>query len=161
VKELASYLNDHLAGSVGALELLEHWAKLHEGRLLGHFFMDIEAEIRADQEKLREAMRSLCIEESSVRKAAAWFAEKAGRARVMIADDESRSLGLVMTFEGLIMGIAGKKLMWRALAAANLAQLDGYDFDELQCRAEEQIERIEAERMRAILEAFTGTHSLH
>jgi threonine aldolase len=67
----------------------------------------------------------------------------------------------VLTFEGLIMGIAGKKLMWRALAAANLAQLDGYDFDELQRRAEQQIERIDAERMRAILEAFAGTHSLH
>jgi threonine aldolase len=67
----------------------------------------------------------------------------------------------VLTFEGLIMGITGKKLMWRALAAANLAQLDGYDFDELQRRAEQQIERIDAERMRAILEGFAGKHSLH
>jgi threonine aldolase len=57
------------------------------------------------------------------------------------------------------MGVAGKKLMWRALAAANLAQLDGYDFDELQRRAEQQIERIEAERMRAVVEAFAGTNS--
>jgi hypothetical protein len=161
VKELASYLNDHLAGSVGALELLGHWAKLYEGNPLGHFFMDIEAEIRADQEKLRQAMRSIRIEESNVRKAGAWFAEKAGRARFMIAGSEPGSLGLVLTFEGLIMGIAGKKLMWRALAAANLPQLDGYDFDELQRRAEQQIEPIDAERMRAILEAFAGTHSLH
>jgi hypothetical protein len=59
------------------------------------------------------------------------------------------------------MGIAGKKLMWRGLAAANLAQLNGYDFDELQRRAEQQIERIEAQRIRAILEAFAGAHSLH
>jgi hypothetical protein len=161
VKEWASYLNDHLAGSVGALELLGHWAKLYEGKPLGHFFMDIEAEIRADQEKLRQAMRSIRIEESNVRKAGAWFAEKAGRARFMIAGSEPGSLGLVLTFEGLIMGITGKKLMWRALAAANLAQLNSCDFDELQRRAEQQIERIDAERMRAILEAFAGTHSLH
>lgn len=159
MKELASYLNDHLAGSVGALELLEHWEKLHEGKPLGYFFMDIEAEIRADQEKLQEAMRSIRIEESNVRKAGAWFAEKAGRARFMIAGSEPGSLGLVLTFEGLIMGITAKKLLWRALAAANLAQLDGYDFDELQRRAEQQIERIDAERMRAIPEAFGGTHS--
>jgi hypothetical protein len=160
VKELASYLNDHLAGSVGALELLEHWAKLHEGKPLGYFFIDIEAEIRADQEKLREAMRSLRIEESNIRKAGAWFAEKAGRARLMIAGDESGSLGLVLTFEGLIIGIAGKKLMWRALASANLAQLNGYDFDELQRRAEQQIERIEAERIRAAQQAFEKTAGL-
>jgi hypothetical protein len=159
MKELASYLNDHLAGSVGALELLEHWAKLHEGKPLGYFFMDIEAEIRADQEKLREAMRFLRIEESNVRKAGAWVAEKAGRARLIIAGDEPGRLGLVLTLEGIIMGVTGKKLMWRSLIVANLPQLNGCDFQELQRRAEQQIERIEAERMRAVLEVFDGTNS--
>jgi len=159
VKELASYLNDHLAGSVGALELIEHWAKLHEGKPLGRFFMDIEAEIRADQEKLRELMRSLGVDESSVRKAGAWVAEKAGRARLIIAGDEPGRLGLVLTLEGLIIGVTGKKLLWRALATANLPQLNGYNFEELQRRAEQQIERIEAERMRAVVEAFAGTNS--
>jgi hypothetical protein len=77
----------------------------------------------------------------------------------MIAGDEPGNLGLVLTLEGLIMGVTGKKLMWRVLAAANLPQLNGYDFEELQCRAEQQIERIEAERMRAVPEAFAGTNS--
>jgi hypothetical protein len=156
VKELPSYLNDHLAGSVGALELIEHWAKLHEGKLLGDFFRDIKAGIRADQEKLREVMRSLRVDESSVRKAGAWVAEKAGRARLIIAGDEPGRLGLVLTLEGLIMGVTGKKLLWRALATANLPQLNGYNFEELQRGAEQQIERIEAERMRAVVEAFAG-----
>jgi hypothetical protein len=159
MKELASYLNDHLAGSVGALELLEHWAHLHDGKRLGDFFRDIEAEIRADQDKLREVMRSLGIEESHVRKAGAWVAEKASRARSIIAGDEPGRLGLVLTLEGIIMGVTGKKLMWRSLVAANLAQLNGRDFEELQRRAEQQIERVEAERMRAVLEAFDGTNS--
>ena len=159
MKELASYLNDHLAGSVGALELLGHWAKLHEGKPLGYFFMDIEAEIRADQEKLREVMRSLRIEESDLRKAGAWVAEKAGRARLTIAGYEPGSLGLVLTLEGLIMGVAGKRLMWRVLAARHLPQLSGYDFKELERRAEQQIERIEVERIRAAQQAFAGTVS--
>ena len=103
-------------------------------------------------------LRSLRIEESDVRKAGAWVAEKAGRARLMIAGDEPGSLGLVLTLEGLIMGVTGKKLMWRALAAASLPQLNGYNFEELQRRAEQQIERIEAERIRAVLEAFAGTN---
>jgi hypothetical protein len=159
VKELPSYLNDHLAGSVGALELIEHWAKLHQGKPLGDFFRDIKAGIRADQEKLREVMRSLGVDESNVRKAGAWVAEKAGRARLIIAGDEPGRLGLVLTLEGLIMGVTGKKLLWRALATANLPQLNGYSFEELQRRAEQQIERIEAERMRAVVEAFAGTNS--
>ena len=77
----------------------------------------------------------------------------------MIEGDGPDSLGFVLTLEGLIMGIAGKKLLWRALAAAKLPQLNGYDFEELQCQAEQQIDRIEAERMRAVHQAFAGTDS--
>ena len=77
----------------------------------------------------------------------------------MIAGDEPRSVGLMLTLEGLIMGVTGKKLMWRALAAANLPQLNGYHFEEVRRRAEQQIERLEAERMRAAPEAFAGRNS--
>jgi hypothetical protein len=155
MKELDSYLNDHLAGSVGALELLEHWAHLHEGKPLGAFFSEIEAEVRADQNTLRSVMNSLGIKENNVRKAGAWAAEKVGRARLMIAGAEPDGLGLVLTLEGLILGIVGKKLLWRALAAANLLQLSGYDFEGLRRRAEQQIEQIEVQRIRAVQEAFT------
>jgi hypothetical protein len=149
MKELDSYLNDHLAGSVSALELTEHWAHLHKGRPLGIFFSQIDIEIRADQNVLRDLMHRLGVEESSLRQAGAWAAEKAGRVRLMIAGGGQGSLGLVLTLEGLIMGIVGKKLLWRSLAAANLAELNGYDLRELERRAEQQIHRIEAERMRA------------
>jgi hypothetical protein len=158
MKELDSYLNDHFAGSVSALEVIDHWARAHKGEALGGFFGQIEAEIKADQDRLRDVMRSLGVGESKVRKAGAWAAEKVGRARLMIAGDEPGGLGLVLTLEGLIMGVTGKKLMWRALAAANLPQLNGYDFEELQRRAEQQIERIDAERMRAVPRAFVDTN---
>ena len=149
MKELDSYLNDHLAGSVSALELIEHWAHLHDGKPLGVFFSQIDTEIRADQNVLRNLMRRLGLGESSLRKASAWAAEKVGRVRLMIAGGDQGSLGLMLTLEGLIMGIVGKKLLWRSLAAANLAELSGYDFRELERRAEQQIDRIEAERIRA------------
>jgi len=156
MKELDSYLNDHLAGSVGALELTAHWTQLHRGKPLGIFFSHIDAEIRADQNVLRNLMHHLGVEESSLRRAGAWAAEKVGRVRLMIAGGEQGSLGLVLTLEGLIMGIIGKKLLWRSLAAANLAELNGYDFRELERRAEQQIDRIEAERIRAARLVLTG-----
>jgi hypothetical protein len=159
VKELESYLNDHLAGSVGAVELVEHWAHLHDGKPLGAFFSDIGTDIRADQGTLRDLIHRLAIDESNLRKAGAWAAEKAGRARLTIAGYEPGSLGLVLTLEGLIMGITGKKLLWRVLAARNLPQLSGYNFKELERRAEQQIERIEIERIRAAQQAFAGTVS--
>jgi len=154
MKELDSYLNDHLAGSVSALELLAHWAKLYRGKPLGAFFADLESEIKADQNTLRDLMRSLGVEESKVRQAGAWAAEKLGLARFVIAGGEPGGLGLVLVLEGLIMGITGKQLLWRALDAANLPKAEGFDFKELQRRAEEQIERIEAERIQAARRAF-------
>ena len=156
MKELDSYLNDHLAGSVSALELLQHAIKAHKDTPLGALFTDIHAEIRADQKTLRDIMESLAIAESTLRKAGAWAAEKVGRARVMVAGDEPGGLGLVLTFEALITGIFGKKLLWRALASANLPQLSGYDFERLQGRAEQQIERLEAKRSRTVAQMFAG-----
>jgi len=46
MKELASYFNDHLAGSVGAMELVGRWAQLHEGKPLGIFFSKILSKAR-------------------------------------------------------------------------------------------------------------------
>jgi hypothetical protein len=156
MKELDSYLNDHLAGSISALELIAHWVEVHKGEPLGSFFVETEREIKADQDTLREVMRNLGVEESKMRQAGAWAAEKVGRARLIIAGDERGSLGLVLTLEGLIMGVTGKKLMWRALVASKLPQLNGYNFEELQRRAEQQVERIEAERISAVRQAFAG-----
>src|SRR5436190_17119855 len=156
MKDLDSYLNDHLAGSISAMELIGHWAEVHKGEPLGSFFVEIEREIKADQDTLRDVMRSLGVEESKVRKAGAWAAEKLGRARLMVAGDEPGRLGLVLTLEGLIMGITGKNMMWRALAAANLSNASNRDFGELQRRADRQIEHAGIERMRAARLAFDG-----
>jgi hypothetical protein len=130
--------------------------EVHEGEPLGSFFVEIGREIKADQETLRKIMRTLGVEESKMRQAGAWAAEKIGRARLTIAGDEPASLGLVLTLEGLIMGVTGKKLLWRALATAKLSRLNSYDFEQLQRRAEQQVERIEAERISAIRQAFAG-----
>jgi hypothetical protein len=158
MKNLDSYLNEHLAGSLGALELIDHWAEVHKDEPLGSFFLEIEKEIKADQDTLRDVMRTLHVEESKVRKAGAWAAEKVGRARLIIAGDESDSLGLVLTLEGLIMGVTGKKLLWAALDAAKLLPVSTYNFEQLQRRAEQQVERIGAERISAIRKAFAGAN---
>ena len=65
MKDFDSYLNDHLAGSISALELIAHWEHVHKGEPLGRFFAETEREIKADQDTLRDVMRSLGVEEAS------------------------------------------------------------------------------------------------
>ena len=155
MKDLDSYLNDHLAGSVGAVELINHWIEVCEGKQLGEFFTAIKNDISSDQQILRDLMRGLGAEENSVRRAGAWAAEKLSRARFAVAGDEMGGLGLLLALETLVIGITGKKLLWRALAAADLPQLQEIDFAKLTRRAEEQIDRVEAERIRAAQQALS------
>jgi hypothetical protein len=156
MKNLDSYLNDHLAGSISALEVIDRWAEDHKGEPLGSFFVQTETEIKADQETLRGIMRTLGVEESKMRKTGAWAAEKLSRARLIAAGNEPGSLGLVLTLEGLIMGITAKKLMWISLAAAKLPPLNTCNFERLQQRAQQQVERLEAERLATVRQAFAG-----
>ncbi|MEY2526670.1 MAG: hypothetical protein QOE73_1441 [Verrucomicrobiota bacterium] len=156
MEKLATYLNDHIAGSVAAIELLDHLIKEQAGKRLENFLVDIRDEISADQEVLRELIRKLAVEESPVRKAGAWMVEKLGRAKITFGGDDPGGLGLLQAFEGLALGITGKKLLWRALSTieANAPQLQGIDLPRLEQRAQEQFERVEKERLHLARETF-------
>ena len=154
MKELDSYLNDHLAGSVAALELIAHCAHLYKGKRLGAFFTEMEARIGADQNMLRDLMGRLSIEESKVRQAGAWAGEKLSRPLLAIAGNERDGLGLLLALEGLIMGIAGKQLLWRALSVMNLPKLEQFDFEKLERRAQKQIKQVQAEQIRSARRAL-------
>jgi len=156
VKELATYLNDHLAGSVAAIELLDHLIEEQAGQRLEKFLVDLRDDVSADQQVLRDLIHKLGLEESAVRKAGAWMIEKLARAKMDVAGDEGGGLGFVQALEALALGITGKQLLWRALGAveANLPQLQGTDLASLEQRAVEQFERVERERLHLAREAF-------
>jgi hypothetical protein len=153
--ELATHLNDHLAGSVAALELLDHLIKQFKGQRLEKFFSDLRSDVRSDQNVLRDLIHRLDVEESSVRKAGAWLVEKLGRAKIGLAKEGA---GLLQALEGLVLGITGKQLLWRAMAAVaeTSPKLRGIDFGRLEERAIEQIERVEAERLQAAHAALSA-----
>ena len=151
---LTSYLNDHLAGSVAAIKLLDHLIDDHKGNRLEKFFADLREDVHADQEVLQNLMRKLDLEESSVRKAGAWIVETIGQAKIALSGD---SVGLLQAMEALALGVTGKKLLWRALRTveAGLSQLQGIDLLRLEQRAADQFERVEKERLHLSREAFT------
>ena len=158
MENLASYLNDHLAGSVGALELLDRLVETYEGEPLQVFFQELRREIQIDQEKLQELIQSLGADESAVRKAGAWLVEKLSRPKMPLSDGSEGELGLFLALEALALGITGKRSLWRALQTVSSAapHLAGLDYSELEKRAMEQWERVETKRLetaRLVLKA--------
>lgn len=152
---LATYLNDHLAGSVAVLELVEQATKLHEGTPLGRFLLGLQQDIKADQEALRDLMGRLGAGESRLKQAGARLTEKASRMKLGGAD-QSTALGQLETLETLGLGIQGKLALWRVLRAIapRHRELVGFDFNRLEQRAVEQRGRIEARRLEAARDAL-------
>lgn len=148
---IATYLNDHLAGATGAVELLEHLEKEHAGTEVGRLFAEVHAEVEADRQVLKSIMERLQVSQSRTRKAAAWLGEKAAELKLRLDDSSSGALRLFESLEVLSLGIEGKRSLWRALAAAaeEAPDLKVADYQDLIRRAEDQRGRMEAARLEA------------
>lgn len=155
-EHMATYLNDHLAGSVVALELMEHLEAVHAGTPLESFFAELRAEVTADRHELEGVMEKLHIAESRARKAAAWLTEKVTEIKLRLDDPAGGALRLMESLEALSLGIEGKQTMWRALAAVaeEADWLHVVDYEPLIRRAGEQRGRVETERLKAAKAAF-------
>jgi hypothetical protein len=152
---LGIYLQDHLAGAAGAVELLEALQKRHAGEPVAELAGEILAEVEQDRSVLRGLAERLGGGESHpVKEAAAWLAEKA--TRVKIGRGTAGELGAFEALEALILGIWGKRALWRALAvlAATDSRLQGLDLDRLITGAESQHARVEAFRLRTASNAL-------
>src|SRR5260221_13484776 len=103
--DLATYLNDHLAGSVGAIELIGNLIRIYEGNPMEEFYKELCADVSSDQDELRDLMGALKVKESSMRKASAWVAEKLSRPKLEPSSDGASGVGLLQALESLVLGI--------------------------------------------------------
>jgi hypothetical protein len=154
---LATYLNDHLAGSVVALELLDHLKSTHADNPLSDFFEQLRADITADRDELERLMEALQISQSRTRKASAWVAEKMTELKLGLDDTKRGPLFLFESLEALSLGIEGKRSLWLALMAAaeKSPALRIMDYEKLKQRAEEQRARVEKVRIDTAMEALS------
>ena len=153
---LATYLNDHLAGSVAALELVDRLRRLSAGTDGEQLFVSLRTEIEEDQEIVKLLLRRVGGKESMVRKAAAWLTEKVGEAKLDLDDSGNGQLRLLEALETLGLGIHGKLGLWRALRVASSREpgIGELDLSRLERRARDQLDRIEAQRLLAARAAF-------
>jgi hypothetical protein len=157
-KYLAIYLNDHLAGSTGGLELVKRIAKQNEGNDLGRFAAGLRPELAQDRESLRAMMRELGVREDPVKTAGGWAAEKIGRLKLNGELRGYSPLSPLVELEGLMLGIDGKRRMWVAFAETDaLADRLGRErLQELIARADRQRDAVEQQRLSAARTALVA-----
>lgn len=155
---LETYLNDHLAGAVGAIELMDSFEAVYAGKAVGRFFAELRADVAADRQELEALMERLHIAESRPRKAAGWLGEQATRLKLRLDDPTGGALRLLEGLDILSAGIEGKRLLWQALEAGapEAPELQGIDYERLKQRAEEQRQRVEVVRREAAKVAFSS-----
>src|SRR4051812_20781293 len=154
---LSTYLNDHLAGCTGAVELIRRSIGSNQGNSYASFLEQLSVEIDEDRESLRDVMRRLDVSEDPLKQALAWTSEKAGRLKLNGQVLGQSPLSRLVEFEGLSLGVPARLCLWLALGAAysDAPRLQGVDLAELARRARDQRQRLERVRRKAAVEALT------
>ena len=154
-KYLRIYLQDHLAGATGGLELARRARGSHEGEPAGEELARIADEIEEDRERLLEIMRFCEVSEDRMKNAGAWAGEKLGRLKLNGETTSRSPLSSVVELEGLYLGITGKLSLWRNLERAAGEHFASFDLPNLIARAEDQRSRVEELRLEAAAAALT------
>jgi hypothetical protein len=153
---LVVYLQDHLAGAMFGIELVQALEHDKEGTELGRLAGTWKSEIQADQEVLKEIVERAEAAPGTVKEVISWISEKA--ARLKLRRQTNSELGTFETLETLALGILGKKKLWQTLntVAQSDPRFANIDFDALERRAEEQHASVERFRINFVAAVFTG-----
>lgn len=147
VKKLRIYFNDHLAGSVAALSLVDDLAKT-ENPDFAAFTHILKAKIEEDQRLLKKLIEELGGDESSVKTATAWVGEKLAAIKLDLHPQDEDSLGTMEALEVLALGIEGKRLMWLLLKEIDFDQAVETPVDLNRLAGDAQIQREDVENWR-------------
>jgi hypothetical protein len=159
-KHLTNYMKDHFAGSVAAVELLNHLISSHRGKTHEQFFIRLRQEVGEDQEVLQGLLHDLDAGGGALRNTTAFLSEKLARIKLLLEDPAGTQLAPLEKLEALALGIEGKRALWRALLAiAEIPALRKVDLARLDERADDQHKRVEARRIEAAREAFLPAKS--
>jgi hypothetical protein len=112
---LGIYLNDHLAGATGGLELARRVAGSHCGPAADGALQRLAAEVAQDRTALQDIMDALGIPVRAYKVYAAWIGEKAARLKLNGHLLARSPLSSLEELEMLRLGVEGKAAGWRTL----------------------------------------------
>jgi hypothetical protein len=137
--QLEIYLNDHLAGATGGVELARRLrASNRDDAVFGATLSRVCAEIEADRAVLEQVIERLGYTRSKVKPAAAWVAEKLGRLKLNGQLRGYSPLSRLIELEGLLIGITGKIGLWQTLTELGVDEDLDADLERLAARAAAQ-----------------------
>ena len=156
MKLLRIYLQDHLAGATGGVELARRARAANQGTTYGDPLAKLADEIEADRRALEGIMEDLGFGADRAKNIAFWAAEKAGRLKLNGQLTGYSPLSRLTELEGLIAGINGKLSLWRSLleVAPSQPKLDQERLQRLLERGEEQLTTVGELRTRAARDAL-------
>ena len=153
---LGIYLNDHLAGATGGLELFRRATRLAQGAAKAQLGA-LTAEVEQDRASLLALMRALGVPVRRYKVAGGWALEKVGRLKANGHLLRRSPLSDLVELEALVLGVTGKAAGFRALrgVAAGDPRLDVAELDRLIERAQRQAQTLEGLRLQAAARALT------
>ena len=157
---LAIYLNDHLAGATGGLELGRRVAGAAQVPAPPAELRQFAQEVAEDRDTLLHLMRTLGVPVRNYKVWAAWAGEKA-RLKPNGHLTTRSPLSNLEELELLRLGVEGKAAGWRTLRvlAERDGRLDAGELDELIARARRQADFLEEARVRAAQQVIAASGS--
>ena len=119
---LGIYLNDHLAGATGGLELARRVAGSHRDPANDGVLRRLSDEVAQDRAALEDIMSALGVPVRAYKVRAAWIGEKAARLKLNGHFLTRSPLSSLEELEMLRLGVEGKAAGWRTLRV--LAETD-------------------------------------
>ncbi|MFP4228849.1 MAG: hypothetical protein ACLFTE_08485 [Salinivenus sp.] len=155
-RNLRTYLNDHRAGAEAGLQLAKDSRDHNPTGPLHEFLSALVTEIEEDVEQLERLHGRLHSAENPLKKTSAWLFSKVSRLKLETALLEYSDLTRLEELEALMLGVRGKLALWNVLEAAcgPDPRFEHVDFDELQRRAQRQLEGLKKHHLEAARHAF-------
>jgi len=155
-KTLGAYLNDHLAGSVAALELIGRLATAHTRTPIGDTMLGFQKSLEQEQDVVRALIAAQGESESKFAMSMAWIGEKVSRLKIGPGGDDESGLMLFEALEVLSVCFWGRRSLWRTLEhlEGHTPGVTGLNGRALAENAEAQIAVLERLRLDASIGAL-------
>lgn len=151
-ESLMTYLNDHLAASIAALQLLERLVTTLREPSMVTTLRTLTDDVTAEQGLVRDIIAAGGGTENTMAQAVSWVGEKVARLKIGPGESDPSGLMLFEALEAISVGFWGRRCLWSTLAhlSREVTVPPGtIDFAALEARAEQHLTMLDALRLQS------------